>query len=158
MFVSVKREQEVFHHLLSPPPRNSSKTANKVGVEKIKSKSQPTSGKTTTSGWKLESRTKTITKVPFLCLCVFFDTAQKVLQQKSFSIESAFESFSAEAQQQSSPELAVSVRFPPFSILLKQKNLRHRGVWQPENVYNHLKYITVRSHYANRTYFCHFPS
>lgn len=54
----------------------------------------------------------------------------------------------------------ISVFSPHFPCFWKKYFLCAIVVWQPENVYNHLKYITVeyKRHYANRTYFCHFPS
>lgn len=165
MFVSLKREQKMFSVTISSlnPPRNLFRTAKQSSsTKKIKSKSQPRVSERENSNERLKiiDENKNNHEKFSFCLCVFFDTAQKKFYNKKASLSKVHLKVFRKAQQQNSPDLTVSVRFPPFSILLKQKKLRRRCVWQPENVYNHLKYITVeyKRHYANRTYFCHFPS
>lgn len=59
-------------------------------------------------------------KVQFLSLCVFWHRTKKFYNKKA-SLSKVHLKVFRKAQQQNSPDLTVSVRFPPFSILLKQK-------------------------------------
>lgn len=67
--------------------------------------------------------------------------------KKSFSIESAFESFFFIFKHGENSKFECVGGFSPHFPCCWKENLfffvRHRCVWQPENVYNHLKYITV---------------
>lgn len=165
MFVSFKRERKncsLSPSHLSTPHEICQGPQNKVRLQKhqikVTAESERASGKTT-SGLKLQTRTKTITKSSAFVFVCFLTPHKKVLQQKSFSIESAFESFSGGTTTKQ-PRLDCVCAFPPIFHSAETKKNCRRCVWQPENVYNHLKYITVeyKRHYANRTYFCHFPS
>lgn len=164
MFVSSKTKEKcsLSPSHLSTPTKFARNRKTKFGNKKIKSKSLSRVSERENNIERLEiiDKNKNNHEKFSFCLCVFFDTAKKnVLQQKSFSIESAFESFS-EGTTTIQPRLDCVCAFLPIFHSAGTKKLRRRCVWQPENVYNHLKYITVeyKRHYANRTYFCHFPS
>lgn len=121
-------------------PSNKNRKNKKVGVEKIKSKSHSREwvserGRKTTTSFGCENysrETKTITKVRF-CLC-WQPTKSSTTIATSFSFESAFRE----------PLIWMCLWgiSPHFQFCWKQNFPRHHCV-QPENVYNHLKYITV---------------
>ena len=87
---------------------------------------------------------------------VFVGEKSSATKKRSFSIESAFEVFFYSRKS----HLNVLVNFLPSFHVSEKKFFYAIVVCEQENVYNHLKNITVeyKRHYANRTYFCHFPS
>lgn len=146
MFVSSKREEKCS---LSPSHLSTSKFARnrktKFGNKKNQTKVTAESERAGKQHWAVENyrrEQKQSRKVQFLSLCVFWHRTKKFYNKKA-SLSKVHLKVFRKAQQKNSPDLTVSVRFSPFSILLKQKKLCRRCVRQPENVYNHLKYITV---------------
>lgn len=159
-----KREEKLFSVTISSlnPPRNLLGTAKQSSTTKTSNQSHSrewASKRENNERFKIIDENKNNHEKFSFCLCVFFDTAQKSSTTKKLLYRKCIWKFFGRHNNKTAPTWLCLCVSPIFHSAETKKNCR-RCVWQPENVYNHLKYITVeyKRHYANRTYFCHFPS